>query len=780
MSKIVNGLDTIISVQEWQKNHHHDGSSKPEDRSVAARLCDGVLDVFHEAICQLEQPRHAETTPKPVRISLERARGLIALWSDGYGIQDGRLDDVLAKSRNIRRSTLKTLSNIANTLLSRLIPLAQISSDKLGILAAQLTAAVDEASYMIHDAIHDGRDDRSDTSSDDFSDVGPDDSIAEVAEDLKTDAQCLMELDPLFRDPVLDLASQKQKQHLEAIDWTPETAFCDKVQQRFPKAEPTLVERLGKANWARFLRCQEIRNSVEMGTLSQTNTAGNQGEDGTVAASSRFHDSGLGTSLATASLYAETVMTYGAAAGQKVRIPPLSDEAKNGAPFPCLACGRSVRITNNSGWKRHLYLDLEPYLCLEPQCFEHCRFSTRIDWVAHLALDHCYQPGWDAITCPLCFETTEKGKLAVTTHLAQHLEEISLSALPAYPDEDDDDAFETGSDESTEEALEEAAGNARLDGDKGLSFVDDEEALRERETFEEAVRRARLDQALEDVVEEIDRKARLNPEEVVDPIKVLGEIARKARLDSHDRTEAIIDVLEEINRKARLNPEEVVDLIRVIFGERARKVRLDYDGTEAIREVLGERARKARLDNDDVAETNREALEEEDREACRDDDEEEANRDALEEMDRKARLDDDDVTETIRDALEKADREARRDDEAEALKEALDETDSEVGLHDLVVEERASMREAVYGPGFDERSHNEDQRPQYAWERRRDEELARQESYVGMSEDEIRQEMTVDDHLHRLQAEADYRTSDEDDDDDDEGETVVEDWDSRK
>ena len=737
MSKIVNGLDTIISVQEWQKNHHHDGSSKPEDRSVAARLCDGVLDVFHEAICQLEQPRHAETTPKPVRISLERARGLIALWSDGYGIQDGRLDDVLAKSRKIRRSTLKTLSNIANTLLSRLIPLAQISSDKLGILAAQLTAAVDEASYMIHDAIHDGRDDRSDTSSDDFSDVGPDDSIAEVAEDLKTDAQCLMELDPLFRDPVLDLASQKQKQHLEAIDWTPETAFCDKVQQRFPKAEPTLVERLGKANWARFLRCQEIRNSVEMGTLSQINAASDKGEDGTVAASSKYHDSGLGTSLATASLYAETVMTYGAAEGQKVRIPPLSVEAKNGAPFPCLACGRSVRITNNSGWKRHLYLDLEPYLCLEPQCFEHCRFSTRIDWVAHLALDHCYQPGWVAITCPLCFETTENGKLAVTTHLARHLEEISLSALPAYPDEDDDDAFETRSDESTEEAPEEAASSARLGGDKVLSFVDDEEALRERETVEEGVRKARLDQALKDVVEEIDRKARLNPEEVVDPIRVLGEIARKARLDSHD-------------------------------------------GTEAMREVLEEMDRKARLANDDVAETNREALEEEDREACRDDDEAEANRDALEEMDRKARLDDDDVTETIRDALEKADREARREDEAEALKEALDETDSEVGLYDLVVEERASMGEAVYGPGFDERSHSEDQRPQYAWERRRDEELARQEAYAGMSEDEIRQEMTVDDHLHRLEAEADYRTSDEDDDDDDEGETVVEDWDSRK
>lgn len=464
MSNDVSRLDTALSIQEWQQKHHHH-DSKPEDRSVTARLCDSILDVFQEALRQLAQPHHVDTVPKPVRVGLERAQGLIVLWSDGYGIQDGRLDDVFAKSRNIRRSTLRTLSSIANTLLNRLIPLAKVSSEKLGLLTVQLTAAVDEASYIIHDVIHNECDDCSETSSDGFSDAGPDDSIAEVAEDLRTDAQCLMDLDPLFRDPVLDLASHKQKQHLEAIDWTPETIFCDKVQQRFPKATTTLVERLGKANWARFLRCQEQRHSTETASLTQTNAAVDKGEEGTVAASSKYHDSGLGTSLPTASSYAETVMTYGAGSGQKVRIPPLSDEAKQGTPFPCLACGRSVRITNNSSWKLHLYQDLKPYLCLEPQCAE-LGFSTRVDWVAHLALDHGYHPFWDAIACPLCFETTERGNQAVTTHLARHLEEISLSALPAYPDEDDDEAFETGSDESTDASATKSTKKEEVGPDK--------------------------------------------------------------------------------------------------------------------------------------------------------------------------------------------------------------------------------------------------------------------------------------------------------------------------
>jgi hypothetical protein len=430
----VNRRNAVVAIREWQQNQHHLGSQS-EDRSVAARLCDGILDVFQEVIRKLLQAHHAEAVPKPIRISLERARGLIALWSDGYGIQDGRLDDVLAQSSSIRRSTLKILSSIASTLLNRLIPLAQISSDKLDVLTVQLAATNAESAY---------KSDCSDTSSDGFSDAGPDDSIAEVAEDLKTDAQCLMELDPLFRDPVLDLALHKQKhvQDLKAIDWAPEKAYCDKVQQRFPKAEALLVERLGQANWARYLRCQEMRDSpIEVGAQPLQASAADKGDDGTVAANSRYHDSGLGTSLPAASSYAETVMTYGAGDGQKIRIPPLSDEAKKGTPFPCLACGGWVQITNNSAWKRHLYTDLEPYACLEPQCSQTTRsFSNRNNWISHLALDHRYQPEWDAVTCPLCFETTEKGKLAVTTHLARHLEEISLSALPAYPDEDDEDA----------------------------------------------------------------------------------------------------------------------------------------------------------------------------------------------------------------------------------------------------------------------------------------------------------------------------------------------------
>jgi hypothetical protein len=66
---------------------------------------------------------------------------------------------------------------------------------------------------------------------------------------------------------------------------------------------------------------------------------------------SKFHDSGVGTSVQTGSLYAETVMTYRRQGTHSVRIPPLSEEAKHGKPFDCLACGKEVTIRSNSAWK---------------------------------------------------------------------------------------------------------------------------------------------------------------------------------------------------------------------------------------------------------------------------------------------------------------------------------------------------------------------------------------------------------------------------------------------
>lgn len=265
-----------------------------------------------------------------------------------------------------------------------------------------------------------------------------DDNLKEVLEDLKVDAQCLMDLDPLFKNPALDLSLTKQKV-VETIEWAPEKVYCEKVQQRFPQASSSLVLRLGEANWACYLRLQNQRNARD----EPTESASQNVDTGTIAGS-KFHDSGIGTSLPTATSYAETVMTYTAETdGQKIRIPPLPEDAKRGESFECIACARFIRVRSTRSWKSHLMSDLKPYICLEEGCTQ-VRFDTREDWVSHLHLDHGYSSGSDSMPCPLCCEQLRH--LTIVFHLGRHLEEISLSVLPVNADEGEDEDENDGGD----------------------------------------------------------------------------------------------------------------------------------------------------------------------------------------------------------------------------------------------------------------------------------------------------------------------------------------------
>jgi len=55
----------------------------------------------------------------------------------------------------------------------------------------------------------------------------------------------------------------------------------------------------------------------------------------------KFHDSALGTSITTPSLYAETVMSYRQDKSSSVRIPVLPEGARDGKEFECVAFGKA-------------------------------------------------------------------------------------------------------------------------------------------------------------------------------------------------------------------------------------------------------------------------------------------------------------------------------------------------------------------------------------------------------------------------------------------------------
>ncbi|KAK3682258.1 hypothetical protein B0T22DRAFT_484333 [Podospora appendiculata] len=430
--------DPIENIKAWQsqQNEVHDAPDgedtdgpgrqldAPPEHGQIARLCAGLLDLFNE---------------------IARVLALV-IWSDGYGIAQGRFDDAFTKSHKLRRITIKTLAHIGNALMERLIPGSEIWSDKLREICVRVRPAPEEAVLVVQNDVH------SDTvtSSSGASTTHSGDNLVEIAEDLRTDTQCLAGLGPLLKHPIQDLTLESEPEpEPSVIDFI----YADKIESRFPKADEDLVTHLGKANFERYLRCQAARDSheKEVQTTTDQELLLLAEVAGTLVATSMFHDSGIGTSIAPTVSYAETMMSY-RDQGRSVRIPPLPDSAKERVPFICVACGGKVLMENNSAWKRHIYADLQPYICLDLACpYSSVTFGDREKWVSHLALDHAMEPEWRSIRCFLCAEETGDGKLAVTRHMAGHLEEISLSALPAgvnSNENSDGDSETNGSDKS--------------------------------------------------------------------------------------------------------------------------------------------------------------------------------------------------------------------------------------------------------------------------------------------------------------------------------------------
>ncbi len=108
--------DPIANIREWQSRQSAcdiDDTQQTSEYSEVARLCSSLQDLFREINRTiLEQ----NSVSKEAQISIERSRRALVLWSEGYGIVEGRLNEAFSKSRKLRCTVLKTLSHIGNVL----------------------------------------------------------------------------------------------------------------------------------------------------------------------------------------------------------------------------------------------------------------------------------------------------------------------------------------------------------------------------------------------------------------------------------------------------------------------------------------------------------------------------------------------------------------------------------------------------------------------------------------------------------------------------------------
>jgi len=85
-----------------------------------------------------------------------------------------------------------------------------------------------------------------------------------------------------------------------------------------------------------------------------------------------------------------------------------------------------------SYYRKHIFGDLEPYVCTFVNCSEALKtFKSRLDWSKHESSVHEaeFQKRLAAGVCPLCLNAITPAK-QLSRHIGRHLRELSLASLP--------------------------------------------------------------------------------------------------------------------------------------------------------------------------------------------------------------------------------------------------------------------------------------------------------------------------------------------------------------
>ncbi|KAK8246591.1 hypothetical protein HDK90DRAFT_15103 [Phyllosticta capitalensis] len=213
------------------------------------------------------------------------------------------------------------------------------------------------------------------------------------------------------------------------------------IREKFPKASESLVERLARATSARrnYLKYREGRH--EKLSEGLVNLVDHQ-EDFEGLPSASIVASSLPAIIKKTShfdlendAYSESGMTQTSYASSSqdqdfggLRVPPVPKDGRNGDPFQCPLCFGIVAVKSRRSWKKHVYKDLAPYICMFDSCnIPFQRFEQRRDWFEH-ELSH--RSKWKCPKdCNEIFDTQHD----LSSHLTRHPEvtsgEVELGQL---------------------------------------------------------------------------------------------------------------------------------------------------------------------------------------------------------------------------------------------------------------------------------------------------------------------------------------------------------------
>lgn len=280
---------------------------------------------------------------------------------------------------------------------------------------------------------------------DDVADWAGDESTTEfrqLYEEVVNIIDCLYQLSMLIRKPAQhDMLIGSRMGDMAQFE------FYDKehVRNLHPKTEENVGQRLGRAITRRrkYLSYRErhhrkLERGIEAAQGIQRTATGSVISE-TIATDLQtpnidFEDTSSNSGMSQTS-YAPSLVD-----GGRVTIPPPPRDSVGGKPFECPYCFYLIEIKSTRSWTRHIFKDVRPYICTFPECSMPDRlYDSRREWFFHETTEH---PQADFV-CSLCRDTLKSSK-QYERHVARHLEELALFALPRTEmddaeDVDDDD-----------------------------------------------------------------------------------------------------------------------------------------------------------------------------------------------------------------------------------------------------------------------------------------------------------------------------------------------------
>ena len=116
--------------------------------------------------------------------------------------------------------------------------------------------------------------------------------------------------------------------------------------------------------------------------------------------------------------------------------PPTA--SADNAPFECPLCHYTIIIETHDSWARHVFHDLQPYVCLNMDCMMPQKlYASKREWLHHMHTFHPTNLDQEPETqntprqCPLCWSECQNTG-SYDSHLARHLQELALFVLPRY------------------------------------------------------------------------------------------------------------------------------------------------------------------------------------------------------------------------------------------------------------------------------------------------------------------------------------------------------------